>query len=144
MYKYEGFLLAQTLQTVNRRQNMKQHDTILMYGLSGVSVISSFLFIMYGMSIILSEVAAQAGIVFAYVITAYGLANIAILSVAWSSRESWAEGANKFIALCFLGVFVMDMMNAGMKSRFGIVGILFVALIMLANWFAVKKVISRA
>jgi hypothetical protein len=31
-----------------------------------------------------------------------------------------------------------------MKSRLGIVGILFVALIMLANWFAVKKVISRA
>jgi hypothetical protein len=144
MYKYEGFLLAQTLQTVNRRQNMKQHDTILMYGLSGVSVISSFLFIMYGMSIILSETAAQAGIIFAYVTTAYGLANIAILSVAWSSLESWAEGANKFIALCFLGVFVMDMLNAGMKSRLGIVGILFVALIMLANWFAVKKVISRA
>ena len=122
---------------------MKQHDSILMYGLSGVSVVSSFFFIVYGMSIILSEATAQAGLVFAYVTTAYGLANVAILSLAWSSRESWSDGANKFIALCFLGVFVMDMVNAGMKSRFGVLGILFVALIMLANWFAVKKVITR-
>ena len=122
---------------------MKKHDTILMYGLTGVSVISSFLFVMYGMSIILSKIADQGLMVFAYVTTAYGLANIAILSVAWSSRESWAEGANKFIALCFLGVFVMDMVNKGMKSPLSAVGILFVALIMLANWFAVKKVITR-
>ena len=123
---------------------MKQHDTILMYGLSGISVISSFLFILYGMNIIMSETAAHGIMVFAYVTTAYGLANVTILSLAWSSRESWAEVANKFIALCFLGVFMMDMVNAGMKSRLGVVGILFVALIMLANWFAVKKVITRA
>lgn len=122
---------------------MKKHDTILMYGLTGVSVISSFLFIMYGMNIILSEAATQNLTVFAYVTTAYGLANVAILSLAWSSREGWAEGANKFIALCFLGVFVMDMMNKGMTSPLGAVGILFVALIMLANWFAVKKVVER-
>lgn len=122
---------------------MKKHDIILMYGLSGVSIISSFLFIMYGMNIILSDVAAHGLMVFAYVTTAYGLANIAILSLAWSSRESWADGANKFIALCFLGVFVMDMVNKGMKSPLSAVGILFVALILTANWFAVKKVISR-
>lgn len=122
---------------------MKKHDTILMYGLSGVSIISSFLFIMYGMNIILSDVAAHGLMVFAYVTTAYGLANIAILSLAWSSRESWADGANKFIALCFLGVFVMDMVNKGMKSPLSAAGILFVALILTANWFAVKKVITR-
>lgn len=122
---------------------MKKHDTILMFGLSGVSIISSFLFIMYGLNIIMSEAAAQGLVVFAYVVSAYGLANIAILSLAWSSRERWAETANKFIALCFLGVFVMDMVNKGMKSHLGVVGILFVALILLANWFAVKKVISR-
>ena len=122
---------------------MKQHDTFLMFGLSGISVISSFLFIMYGMNIIMSETASHGIMVFAYVTLAYGLANVTILSLAWSSRESWADGANKFIALCFLGVFVMDMVNAGMKSRLGVVGILFVALILLANWFAVKKVITR-
>lgn len=115
----------------------------LMFGLSGVSVISSFLFILYAMNIVLSDAAAQNALVFAYVTLAYGLANVAILSIAWSSREGWADGANKFIALCFFGVFVMDMVNAGMKSRLGVVGILFVALILLANWVAVKKVISR-
>ncbi len=122
---------------------MKKHDMFLMFGLSGVSVISSFLFILYAMNIVLSDAAAQNALVFAYVTLAYGLANVAILSIAWSSREGWADGANKFIALCFFGVFVMDMVNAGMKSRLGVVGILFVALILLANWVAVKKVISR-
>lgn len=122
---------------------MKKHNTILMYGLSGVSIISSFLFILYGMNIILSDVAAHGLMVFAYVTAAYGLANIAILSLAWSSREKWAETANKFIALCYLGVFVMDMINKGMKSQLGVVGIIVVAIVMLANWFAVKNVVER-
>lgn len=122
---------------------MKKHDTFLMFGLIGISVISSFLFVMYGMNIILSGHSTQALLTFASVTTAYGLANVAILSLAWSSRESWADGANKFIALCYLAVFVMDMVNAGMKSPVGVAGILFLALILLANWFAVKKVITR-
>ena len=122
---------------------MKKHDTILMYGLCGISVISSFLFVMYGMNIILSDSAPHGVMVFAYVTTAYGLANITILSLAWSSREKWASTANKFIALCYLGVFVMDMINKGMKSQLGTVGILVVALVLLANWFAVTKVIER-
>ena len=122
---------------------MKKHDTILMYGLSGISILSSFLFVMYGMNIILSDTAAHGLMVFAYVTTAYGLANVTILSLAWSSREKWASTANKFIALCYLGVFVMDMLNKGMKSHLGAVGILVVAVILLANWFAVTKVIER-
>jgi hypothetical protein len=122
---------------------MKKHNTILMYGLSGVSIISSFLFILYGMNIILSDVAAHGLMVFAYVTAAYGLANVAILSLAWSSREKWAVTANKFIALCYLGVFVMDMINKGMKSQLGVVGIIVVAVVMLANWFAVKNVVER-
>ncbi len=122
---------------------MKIHDKFLMYGLCGVSVISSFLFIMYGMNIILADSAAHGLMVFAYVTTAYGLANVTILSLAWSSREKWASVANKFIALCYLGVFVMDMINKGNKSQLGALGILVVAVILLANWFAVTKVIER-
>jgi len=37
----------------------------------------------------------------------------------------------------------MDMLNKGMKSHLGTVGILVVAVILLANWFAVTKVIER-
>jgi hypothetical protein len=123
---------------------MKKHDTILMYGLIVLSVLSSFLLILYGMSIIMSERPAQAAELFAYVTTGYGLANIAILSIAWSSREAWANVASKFISLCYLGVFVMDMINAGMKSAIGAAGILVLALILAANWLAIKKVVERA
>lgn len=122
---------------------MKQHDKFLMFGLSGISVISSFFFIMYGMNIILADSAAHGLMVFAYVTTAYGLANVTILSLAWSSREKWASVANKFIALCYLGVFVMDMINKNNQSPLGAVGILLVAVILLANWFAVTKVVER-
>ncbi len=122
---------------------MKQHDKFLMFGLSGISIISSFFFIMYGMNIIMADIAAHGLMVFAYVTTAYGLANVTILSLAWSSREKWAGVANKFIALCYLGVFVMDMINKSNQSPLGAIGILLVAVILLANWFAVTKVIER-
>ncbi len=123
---------------------MKKHDTFLMFGLIGLSVITSFLFIMYGMNVIMAESAARGILTFAYVTTAYGLANIAIVSLAWSSREAWADGASKFISLCYLGVFTMDMLNSGLNSPIGAAGILALALILGANWFAVKKIITRA
>ena len=122
---------------------MKTHDIIFLVGLIILSALTSFIFISYGMDIILSDNAAQGALVFAYVTTAYGLANIAILSIAWSSREEWSNGAIKFISMCFLGAFVMDTINAGMKSAIGVVGILVLALVLVANCYAVKKVVER-
>jgi len=116
---------------------------MLMIGLISLSILLSFLFVLYGLNIIMSDEVANGITVFAYVTISYGLANIAILSVAWSSREAWATGASKFISLCFIGVFVMDMINAGMKSAVGVVGILVLALALFINWFAVKMVIGR-
>ena len=122
---------------------MKKHDIIFLIGLVVLSTLTSFMFILYGMSIIMSDKAAHGPTIFAYVTTAYGLANVAILSIAWSSREAWSNGAIKFVAMCFLGVFVMDTINAGMKSSLGVVGILVLALALLVNCFAVKKVVER-
>ena len=122
---------------------MKTHDIIFLVGLIVLSALTSFVFISYGMNIILSDNASQGTVVFAYVTTAYGLANIAILSIAWSSREAWSNGAIKFVAMCFLGAFIMDTINAGMKSAIGVVGILVLVLILVANCYAVKKVIER-
>jgi hypothetical protein len=122
---------------------MKKHNPLLMIGLISLSILSSFLFILYGMNIVMSEKVAGGVVVFAYVSIAYGLANVAILSIAWSSRENWAIGASKFIALCFLGVFVMDTINAGLKSGLGTVGIIALALALCANWFAIKMVVER-
>lgn len=122
---------------------MKQQDIFFMIGLITLSALSSFTFIFYGMNIILSDNSANGLMMFAYVTTAYGLANISILSIAWSSREPWAKGASKFISLCFLGVFVMDTINKGMKSGLGAIGIVVLFLILCANWLAISKVVDR-
>jgi putative effector of murein hydrolase LrgA (UPF0299 family) len=122
---------------------MLKHNAIFVVGLIVLSVLTSFLFISYGMSIIMAETAARKILIFAYVTTSYGLANVAILSVAWSSRNPWSNGASRFIAMCYFGVFVMDAMNAEMKSPLGVVGILVLVLVLCVNCFAVKKVIER-
>jgi hypothetical protein len=95
------------------------------------------------MSIVMADSPARGLMVFAYVTIAYGLANVAILSVAWSSRDAWSNGASKFIAMCFFGVFIIETLNAGMKSPLGVVGILVLVLVLWANCFAVKKVVER-
>lgn len=122
---------------------MKKPDIIFLLGLIVLSALTSFIFISYGMNIILSDKAAQGPMVFAYVTTGYGLANVAILSIAWSSREPWSNAASKFIAMCYLGVFVIDTINAGMKSALGVVGILALVLVLIVNCFTVKKIVNR-
>lgn len=123
---------------------MKKHDKILMFGLLLLSVLTSFLFVSYGVNIIMGERPFAAQLTFAYVTAAYGLANVAILSLAWNTRQAWAPLANKFIALCYLGAFIIDTVNSGFKSGLEIIGILALALVLLANWLAVKKVVERA
>ena len=122
---------------------MKKHDIIFLVGLVVLSALTSFVFISYGLNIILSDKVSRGPQVFAYVTTSYGLANIAILSIAWNSREVWSNTASKFIAMCFFAVFIMDTINAGMKSPLGVVGILVLALILVLNCFTVKKVVDR-
>ena len=122
---------------------MKKQDIFFLIGLIVLSILTSFMFILYGMSIIMAKSVVSGFLVFAYVTVAYGLANVAILSLAWSSREAWSHGASKFITMCFLGVFVLEMMNAGMKTPLGALGILVLVLVLWANCYAVKKVVDR-
>lgn len=122
---------------------MKKHDTIFMVGLIVLSVLSSFLFTFYGLITIMSGGASSKSSVFAYVTVAYGLGNLAILSLAWSSREAWASTVNKLVALCFLGVFIMDMFVGGVQGGVEFVGLLILVVVLYANWTAVKTVIER-
>jgi hypothetical protein len=122
---------------------MKTHDALIMYGLIGLSVLTSFLFISYGMNIIMSPMPARWLLIFSYVSFAYGMANIAILSVAWSSRERWACEVNMLVALCFLGVFLVNEVKSGFESGRELLIILALALVLLANWLTVKKVVAR-
>jgi hypothetical protein len=122
---------------------MKKHDMIFMVGLIALSAVSSFLFTFYGLTTIMSGGATQQASVFAYVTVAYGLGNLAILSLAWSSREKWATSVYMLVALCFLGVFIMDMYISGVQGGVEFVGLLLLVVVLCANWFAVKAVIER-
>ena len=108
-----------------------------------LSVLTSFAFIFYSVGVITGGSASRWMIVFAYVTGGYGLGNIAVLSLAWNTREKWALEVHKLIALCYLGVFTMDALKAGFSSGYEIFGILVLALVLWTNWLTVKKVIQR-
>lgn len=121
---------------------MTKHDSIFLTGLILLSILTSFMFIFYGMGIIMSHGVAGPVMTFAYVTTAYGLANMAILSIAWTSRDASAGAVSKLVALCFLGVFIMNRFMAGFHL-IDIASVLALALMLALNFFAVKKVVER-
>jgi hypothetical protein len=81
--------------------------------------------------------------VFAYVCIAYGLGSLAVLSLAWSSREVWAVTAIKLFGFCFVGVCVIDFFRKGVQDTLGVAAIIIVVIAASANWLAVKKVVER-
>jgi hypothetical protein len=122
---------------------MKRQESILLAMFVILSVLTSFAFIFYSMGVITGSSASRWMVVFAYVTGGYGLGNIAVLSTAWNTRAKWAPEAHKLIALCYLGVFIMDVVKAGFSSGYEIFGILVLALVLWTNWLTVKKVIRR-
>jgi len=121
---------------------MVKHDKLILVGLFIFSALTSFLFVMYGMNIAMSPVQVRWMLIFSYVTMAYGLANIAILSLAWSSRERWACDVNMLIALCYGGVMLVNVVKTGLGGR-TLVIVLAVAVVLAVNWFTVKKVVTR-
>jgi hypothetical protein len=122
---------------------MKRQEGVLLAMFVILSVLTSFAFIFYSVGVITGGSASRWMTVFAYVTGGYGLGNIAVLSAAWNTRAEWAPAAHKLIALCFLGVFIMDVVRAGLSSGYEIFGILVLAFVLWTNWLAVKKVIRR-
>jgi hypothetical protein len=122
---------------------MSRQDTILTAGFAVFSVISSFVFVFYGVGGITSEISSQRLQLFAYVTAGYGLMNIYILSTAWRSRAAWTMVASKLISLCFLGVFIMDLVKYGMESSQDLLAAPVVAVVLAINWYAVKKQVAR-
>lgn len=122
---------------------MKRQEGILLAMFVILSVLTSFAFIFYCVGVITAGSAARWMVVFAYVTGGYGLGNIAVLSAAWNTRAKWTPEVHRLIAICYLGVFTMDVVKAGFESGFEVFGILVLAFVLWTNWFAVKKVIQR-
>lgn len=123
---------------------MKKQDKFLLYGFALFSMITSFLFVFYAVTVNFSSDASQWLKTFSYVAGGYGLFNIYILSWAWRSQADWAPKADMVIAACFFGVFIMDSIREGFSGGVSTIGgMLGLALILLINWFAVKKSCNR-
>lgn len=122
---------------------MNRQESIFLKGLSVFSGLISFVFIYYAVGVLTTDHAPEWTRVFAYVAAGYGLGNIYILSWAWRSSGTGPAWANKLIALCFLGAFIMETVKAGTESGLEYVGVLGVACVLWLNWLAVKKITQR-
>ena len=124
-----------------KRQRQK---SIWLAPLAVFSVLTSFVFIYYGLGVLTAEYAPEWTKIFAYGAAGYGVGNIYILSWAWRTGREWAVWANKLIALCFFGLFIMNKWRTGVDSGLEYVSVLGMAVILWLNWFAVKKIIHRS
>lgn len=122
---------------------MNNRDYVLMIGLIACTVLSSFFLTFYGVNVVMSGTAPASTLTFSYVTIAYGLGSLAILSLAWSSREAWCVTVIKLFALCYLGVVIMDLFRDGLQGVQEIFPALALAVVLCANWLAVKKVVER-
>jgi len=122
---------------------MHNRDYVLMIGLIACTVLTSFFLTFYGVNVVMSGTAPGSSLTFSYVTIAYGLGSLAVLSLAWSSREAWCVTVIKLFALCYLGVVVMDMFRDGLQGVLEIITVLILAVALCVNWLAVKKVVER-
>jgi len=122
---------------------MNNREYILMISLISLTVLTSFFLTYYGVNIVMSGTAPGGALTFSYVTIAYGLGSLAILSLAWSSRETWSVSVIKLFALCYLGVVIMDTFREGLQGGLEILRIPALAVVLCTNWLAVKKVVER-
>jgi len=122
---------------------MSKSETILSAGFALFSIVTSFMFVFYGVNGISSELASSHLRLFAYVTAGYGLMNIYILSIAWRNRASWTDMANRLISFCFIGVLIMDMLKFGADGGRNYVAVPVVTVVLLINWLAVRKAAAR-
>lgn len=113
-----------------------------MTGLAVFSGLISFIFVYYAVGVFSAGSVPEWDRVFAYVAAGYGLGNIYILSWAWRSSGSGSAWVNRLIALCFFGVFVIDVWKTG-GGALRYLGLLPVSGVLWLNWFAVKTVARR-
>lgn len=123
---------------------MKTQEKFLLYGFAIFSVITSFIFVFYAVTVHFSSDSSQWLKTFSYVAGGYGLFNIYVLSWAWRTQADWAPKTDMVIAACFFGVFIMDTIREGFSGGVTALGmVLGLALILWINWLAVKKSCQR-
>lgn len=122
---------------------MQRSDSMLPKGLAVFSVLASFAFVYYGVSVLTADPPTRWSQVFAYISAGYGLGNVYILSWAWRAGGTWPGWASKLISICFFAAFVLDVLKQEVAGNLEYVGVLGVAGVLWLNWFAVRKISQR-
>lgn len=122
---------------------MQRQESFFATGLAAFSGLVSFVLVYYAVGVFTAGAVPEWTRVFAYVAVGYGLGNIYILSWAWQSGGPGPAWANKLIAFCFFGVFLMDLWKTGTGGSLRFVGAVGVAAVLWLNWFAVRAVCRR-
>jgi len=122
---------------------MSRQETILRGGFTLLSVVTSFIFVAYGLGALNATSGSTWLATFAYVTIGYGLGYIYLLSWAWRSRAAWTVAASKLIALCFFGVFALQTYNSGGLGTQQLLGVLLLAVVLWINWLTIQKQVSR-
>lgn len=122
---------------------MSRQETILRGGFTLLSIVTSFFFVAFGIGALHASRGATWLPIFGYVTAGYGLIYIYLLSWAWRSRADWTPMACKLIALCFLGVFSVQIYQSGNFSGSNLVSILLLAATLWVNWLTIRKQVDR-
>jgi len=122
---------------------MNRQEKILRAGFTLLSILTSFIFIAYGVGALNASQGSTWLTTFAYVTVGYGLGYVYLLSWAWRSRAGWTPGACKLIALCFFGVFILQTYNTGIAGIRDLLAVLVLAAILWINWLTIRKQVER-
>jgi hypothetical protein len=118
---------------------MNSQDKIIRSGFALFSLITSFLFVYYAVTIFTGDAGTSHLKMFAYVAGGYGLMNTYILSWAWRTQARWTLTANSVISACFFGVFLMDMLRGGLQDSKQVGVLVGLAVVLGINWFTIRK-----
>ena len=121
----------------------QQHESVLRLLCVLLSLLSSFALVFYGISLVGSAAPGLHLSVFAYVTIAYGLGNVAILSLAWTTRVAGSSMAYQLLAFSYFGIFVVDTLKRGIDASNEVIGLLLLAAILYSNGMAIRKVVER-
>ncbi len=117
---------------------MNKQDKIIRYGFAAFSLITSFCFVFYAVSILFGSDADFNLKMFAYVAGGYGLLNTYVLNWAWRAHSDWPAMANMCIAVCFFGVLLMDILRDGFQGEMQVAVLLGLAAVLTVNWYAIR------
>lgn len=106
-----------------------------------LSACGSFLFIFFGLTVVLSADTLSLGWFFAYLIIGCGALNFGILSWAWQNGGAGSLQAVKFLTSGFMVVFTVGSLGTKLLAGAQTIIIVGVGLTLMINWLAIRQIV---